>query len=65
MFAELIPELVNWQSGLEGWEVRESQYSKTIEARGELKGQLKGGRERYCSGSFGFAWERPPRSRSG
>jgi hypothetical protein len=36
-FAELTPELVNWQRGLEGWEVRESQYSKTIEARGEVK----------------------------
>jgi hypothetical protein len=35
--AELIPELVNWQRLLEGWEVRESQYSKTIEARGAVK----------------------------
>jgi hypothetical protein len=40
-FAELIPELVNWQRGLEGWEVRESQYSKSIEARGEQKGEAK------------------------
>jgi hypothetical protein len=36
-FAELIPELVNWQRQLEGWEVRETQLSKTIEARGEVK----------------------------
>jgi hypothetical protein len=36
-FAELIAELVNWQRLLEGWEVRESQYSKTIEARGEVR----------------------------
>ncbi len=40
-FAELIRELVNWQRALEGWEVRESQYSKTIEARGEHKGEVK------------------------
>jgi hypothetical protein len=40
-FAELIPELVHWQRHLEGWEVRESQYSKTIEARGEIKGELR------------------------
>jgi hypothetical protein len=37
-FAELIPELVNWQRGLEGWQVRESQLSKTIEAAGEVRG---------------------------
>jgi hypothetical protein len=36
-FAELIPELVNWQRGLEGWEMRESQYSKSIETRGEVR----------------------------
>jgi hypothetical protein len=36
-FAELTAELVNWQRALEGWEVRESQYSKTFEARGEVK----------------------------
>jgi hypothetical protein len=40
-FAELTPDLINWQRHLEGWEVRESQYSKTIEARGEQKGELK------------------------
>jgi hypothetical protein len=40
-FAELIPGLVNWQRLLEGWEVRESQYSKTIEARGEHRGKVK------------------------
>lgn len=40
-FAELIPELVNWQRSLEGWEVRESQLSKTIEARGEHKGEVR------------------------
>jgi hypothetical protein len=37
VFAELIPELVNWQHGLEGWEVRESQYLKSFEDRGEVK----------------------------
>jgi hypothetical protein len=37
VFAELIPELVNWQRGLEGWEVRESQYLKSFEDRGEVK----------------------------
>src|SRR5207237_6634505 len=36
-FAELIPELVNWQRHLEGWEVRESQYSKSYEVKGEVK----------------------------
>src|SRR5262249_34290475 len=41
VFAELIPELVNWQRGLEGWQMRESQLSKTIEAEGERKGELK------------------------
>jgi hypothetical protein len=40
-FGELIPELVNWQRALEGWEVRESQYSKSIEARGEQKGEAR------------------------
>src|SRR5262249_33636554 len=40
-FAELTPALVNWQRHLEGWEMRESQYSKTIEARGEHKGEVK------------------------
>jgi hypothetical protein len=37
VFAELIPELVNWQRHLEGWEVRESQYLKSFEDRGEVK----------------------------
>jgi len=37
VFAELIPELVNWQRHLEGWQVRESQYLKSFEARGEVK----------------------------
>jgi hypothetical protein len=37
VFAELIPELVNWQRLLEGWEVRESQYLKSFEERGEVK----------------------------
>jgi hypothetical protein len=41
VFAELIPELVNWQRHLEGWEVRESQYLKSFEARGEHKGEVK------------------------
>jgi hypothetical protein len=40
VFAELIPELVNWQRGLEGWEVRESQYIKSIKAEGEQTGKL-------------------------
>jgi hypothetical protein len=37
VFAELIPGLVNWQRSLEGWEMRESQYLKSFEARGEVK----------------------------
>jgi len=37
VLAELIPELVNWQRHLEGWEVRESQYLKSFEAKGEVK----------------------------
>jgi hypothetical protein len=37
VFAELIPELVNWQRRLEGWEVRESQYLKSFEAKGEVR----------------------------
>jgi hypothetical protein len=41
VFAELIPELVNWQRLLEGWEVRESQYLKSFEDRGEAKGLVK------------------------
>jgi hypothetical protein len=41
VFAELIPELVNWQRLLEGWEVRESQYLKSFEDRGEAKGEVK------------------------
>jgi len=40
-FAELTPGLVNWQRSLEGWEMRESQYSKSIEARGEHKAELR------------------------
>ena len=39
VFAELIPELVNWQRHLEGWEVRESQYLKSFEAKGEVHGR--------------------------
>jgi hypothetical protein len=39
VFAELIPELVNWQRGLEGWEVRESQYLKSFESKGEVRGR--------------------------
>ncbi len=37
VFAELIPQQVNWQRHLEGWEVRESQYTRSIEARGEVR----------------------------
>jgi hypothetical protein len=37
VFAELIPELVNWQHHLEGWEVRESQYLKSFEDKGRVK----------------------------
>jgi hypothetical protein len=44
VFAELIPELVNWQRGLEGWEMRESQYLKSFEARGEQQGEVRGRR---------------------
>jgi hypothetical protein len=49
-FAELVPELVNWQRHLEGWEVRESQYSKSIEARGEHKGEVKRARTDVLQG---------------
>src|SRR5262249_59387040 len=41
VFAELIPELVNWQRGLEGWEVRESQYLKSFEIKGEQTGEAR------------------------
>ncbi len=44
-FAELIPELVNWQHGLEGWDVRESQLSKTIKQEGVEAGKLSEARE--------------------
>lgn len=49
-FAELTPGLVTWQRQLEGWEVRESQYSKTIEARGEHKGEVKRARAYLLEG---------------
>jgi hypothetical protein len=35
-FAELIPELVNWQRALEGWQVHETQLSKQIKHQGEV-----------------------------
>jgi hypothetical protein len=41
VFAELIPELVNWQRLLEGWEVRESQYLKSFEDRGKHLGAVE------------------------
>jgi hypothetical protein len=41
VFAELIPEEVVWQRHLEGWEMRESQYLKSFEDRGEAKGEVK------------------------
>ena len=41
VFADLIAEQVNWQRLLEGWEVRESQYVKSIEARGEVRGEVR------------------------
>jgi hypothetical protein len=44
---------------LEGWEVRESQYSKAIEARGEHKGALKGARA-YLLMGFQFTLQSPP-----
>jgi hypothetical protein len=50
VFAELIPELVTWQRHLEGWEVRESQYLKSYEARGEHKGELKRARADLLAG---------------
>jgi hypothetical protein len=37
VFAELIPELVDWQRLLEGWQVRESRYLTSFETRGEVK----------------------------
>jgi hypothetical protein len=38
-FAELIPQLLNWQQSLEGWQVRETQMSKNLKAEGELRGR--------------------------
>jgi hypothetical protein len=38
-FAELIPELLNWQSALGGWQVRETKLSVSIRAEGELRGR--------------------------
>lgn len=37
VFAELIPELVNWQRGLEGWEMQESKYINSFIERGRLR----------------------------
>jgi hypothetical protein len=50
VFAEPIPELVNWQRLLEGWEVRESQYLKSFEDRGEAKGEVKRARTDLLEG---------------
>jgi hypothetical protein len=41
VFAELIPELVHWQRALEGWQLRESQYLKSFEDRGEQRGEAR------------------------
>jgi hypothetical protein len=38
VFAELTPDLVNWQRALEGWEMKESQYVKGWLKEGEVKG---------------------------
>ncbi len=40
VFAELIPELVNWQRHLEGWNVRESQYLKSYEEKWKHEGEV-------------------------
>jgi hypothetical protein len=58
VFAELIPELINWQRHLEGWEVRESQYLKSIEARGEQKGEVHG-RRAYLLEGLGLKFGSP------
>jgi hypothetical protein len=50
VFAELIPELVNWQRHLEGWEVRESQYLKGIETRGKHMGAVEQARAYLLEG---------------
>jgi hypothetical protein len=51
VFAELIAELVNWQSALEGWDVRESQYLKSFEDRGEQRGKVLGWRDALLGAS--------------
>jgi hypothetical protein len=40
-FAELIPELVNWQNALEDWKMRESPYLKSFEDKGKQQGHLE------------------------
>jgi hypothetical protein len=45
VFAELSPGLVEWQKGLEGWEMKESQYIKGWLSEGEAKGELKKAQE--------------------
>jgi hypothetical protein len=50
VFAELIPELVNWQRALEGWQMRESQYLKSFEDRGKSQGEVHGRRASLLEG---------------
>jgi hypothetical protein len=57
-FAELIPEQVNWQRALEDWEVRESQYSKSLELKGKTQGVVLGRQEDLVQG-LGFKFQTP------
>jgi hypothetical protein len=45
VFAELSKQLVNWQKGLEGWMMQESQVINGWIRTGEVKGELKNARE--------------------
>jgi hypothetical protein len=49
-FAELIPELVNWQNALEDWQVRESPYLKSFEDKGRQEGELRARRADVIKG---------------
>jgi len=44
VFAELTRELINWQRGLEGWEMKESQYIKGWLNQGKVQGVVERGR---------------------
>lgn len=41
VFAELTPTLVNWQQGLEGWEMKEPQIVLKVKREGIVEGQIQ------------------------